>query len=69
VCRYGERGRNIYRYLPSPRLATQYSLLAVLKVLLNLTHDSELGTQRVGEQRDLMANIFRVILHVRSSVC
>ncbi len=43
----------------------QATLLAVLKVLLNVTHESELGSHRVGEQRDVMANIFRIILEVR----
>ena len=42
----------------------QATLLGVLKVLLNVTHESELGTHRVGEQKEIMDNIFRVILQV-----
>ena len=39
-------------------------LLAVFKILLNLTHECELGSHRVGEQKDVMDYILRIILQV-----
>ena len=40
-------------------------LLAVLKLLMNLTHESDLGSHRVGEQKGIMTAILNIILKVR----
>ena len=39
-------------------------LLAVMKLLLNLTHDSELGSHRVGGQKGAMEAILSTIFQV-----
>ena len=40
-------------------------LLAVLKLLMNLTHESDLGSHRVGEQKGIMTAILNIMLKVR----
>ena len=40
-------------------------LLAVLKLLMNLTHESDLGSHRVREQKGIMTAILNIILKVR----
>ncbi len=39
-------------------------LLAVLKILINLTHESDLGSHRLGEQKNVMTHILNIILRV-----
>ena len=47
------------------RLVAQELLLAVFKALLNLTHDSEFGSHRVGEQQGVMEALLDTIFKVR----
>ncbi len=39
-------------------------LLGVLKILLNLTHDHELGSFRVGEQTNILQSILECVFQV-----
>lgn len=39
-------------------------LLGGLRVFLNLTHDNELGSYRIGEQQDLLKALLNFILKV-----
>ena len=41
------------------------ALLAVLRVLLNLTHDSELGSHRLGEQEGALTTVLDIVFKVR----
>ena len=41
------------------------ALLAVLRVLLNLTHDSELGSHRLGEQGGALITVLDIVFKVR----
>ena len=40
-------------------------LLAVLRVLLNLTHDNELGSHRLGEQDGAVKTVLDIVFLVR----
>lgn len=40
-------------------------LLAVLRVLLNLTHDNELGSHRLGEQDGAVKTVLDIVFMVR----
>ncbi len=44
-------------------------LLAVMRVLINVTHDNELGSHRVGEQKGAMAAVAGTIFQVCVCVC
>ena len=39
-------------------------LLAVLRVLLNLTHDNELGGHRLGEQEEALRTVLDIVFLV-----
>jgi len=57
----------MYLFIPSldlSRHAAVDCLLAVMKLLLNLTHDSELGSHRVGGQKGAMEAILSTIFQV-----
>jgi len=39
-------------------------MLATLRVLLNITHDNELGSSKTGQQEDLVQTVLKTILHL-----
>ena len=49
---------------PRLKLSSHVTLLSVYKVLLNLTHDNELGAHRVGEQKGIMDILLDSIFQV-----
>ena len=51
----------------SPSLHAVGVLLAVLRVLLNLTHDNELGSHRLGEQEGAVKTVLDIIFLVLST--
>ncbi len=44
-------------------------LLAVMRVLINVTHDNELGSHRVGEQKGALEAVAGTIFQVCVCVC
>ena len=50
---------------PSPGSAAVPVLLAILRVLLNLTHDNELGSHRLGEQEGAVKTVLDIVFLVR----
>ena len=53
----------------SPSLHAVGVLLAVLRVLLNLTHDNELGSHRLGEQEGAVKTVLDIIFLVLLTQC
>ena len=51
--------------LPACSGAAVPVLLAVLRVLLNLTHDNELGSHRLGEQEGAVKTVLDIVFLVR----
>ncbi|CAH1795155.1 unnamed protein product, partial [Owenia fusiformis] len=47
----------------SPSYVIFNTMLGVLRVLLNLTHDHEWGSSKVGEQKDVLQTVLLCVLH------
>ena len=57
----------VHLYVCSIRSISEHCLLTAFKVLLNLTHDLQLGCYRLGEQKDIMIVILDVLFQVSYS--